>query len=587
MKRKRKTHRKKDTSPKPKAHSPDKDEEDYERPSKPVGDWDDSSYLDFERQLELERRRQDLQRQLALIDQEDAAASAEESEWKGKEKDDDRKVPIVHSKLHPDPSPSTTGGETPTQTVKKKKKKKTDPDGKKVKAKKDGASPRKKDETKRKTSLTGEEEEISQKEENIVKNKARKTIMELIGSSDEDDLPEHQPMERDTRKISRHSDEVISIEHHDSPTRARPGERKRPENEQIRHKRDESKVVKDRRRVELSSDEARYVDDSHPRRPRNTSQEYYPSPDEEDDESRRVRSRVKRPSEGKRAEEEITEDRGRHRSVEERLSSRGPRTPSPPPHAKDDRFYYEEQQEKRPPRGLPTRTPPREPTREDTMYGKNVRDDVVYRKDARGRPDDARGPRTPSDDEGRFSPPPGQGEAKGARYAERDRPPPRREPRERGPVAEQGDQRYPDRPGRGAMDTDYDRRKPREEDSNIRSRRPPDYPRTRDDEYVKQRGRDENYPRDEEFTRPREREQVKSDYQKTKYRDERVEDFPGKPRGRDDGEFTRGRGRDERDVEGRGPPQRDVHRRMHDDPVGHEREPRDDRGRPRSDYQDR
>lgn len=577
LKRKRKTHRKRDGSPKPKPRSPEEDEEDFERPPKTVGDWEDPSDLDFERQLELERRRQDLQRQLALMDEEDAAASAEETEWKGKE-DEKRKVPIIHSKLHPDPSPSTTGGETPTQTVKKKKKKKLDSEGKKTKVKKE-ASPRIKQDTKRKVSSSIDEEEISKKEEAIGKIKVKKTAGEYVGSSDDADLSEHQPVERATRKVSRHIVQARSMERNDSPTRSRPDERKRPEDDQIRHKREQTTPIKDRRKVELSSDEQR--DESHLRRPRNTSQDYYPA-DEQDDENRKVRPRVsggKRHSEGKHVEDVLSEERGRRREVEDRMSSRGPRTPSPPPHPKDDRYYYDEQQEKKLPRG-PPRSPPREPTREES----------VYRKDSRGRPEDphVRGPQTPSDDEARFSPSLAQGEGRVTRYAERDKPPPRRENRERVPISDQVDQRYPDKGGR--IDSDFEKRKPREEE--FRGRRPPDYPRTKDDEHPKHRGRDDNYPRntqDEEFARHRDqREEIKGDYQKGKYRDERAEVFPARPRGREDVEFTRGRGRGERDDEGRVPlPQRDVHRRMHDHPEGHERDARDERGRPRPDYTDR
>ena len=69
-------------------------------------EWEERGELDYERQLSLEKRRQDLQRQLALMDEEDAAREKSDRKVKEVKKDkfEEQKVviPVVHSKLHPE-----------------------------------------------------------------------------------------------------------------------------------------------------------------------------------------------------------------------------------------------------------------------------------------------------------------------------------------------------------------------------------------------------------------------------------------------------------------------------------------------------
>lgn len=596
---------------------------DFERQMKDAENWEDQGgEMDYDRQLELERRRQDLQRQLALIDEEDAAASAEDiDQWKGNEKEEEpKKVPIVHSRLHPEPSagtPSDDGTAPQLTTTKKKKKKKLDSEGEgtKVKKKKE-ASPRRKDEPKRKVVAKADEDVPVRKEippelvERVVKESTG-----YVGSSDDTELAEHHQTKKKVRKklsgVGGREKHVPETHPEGSPPRERVEQpiRKRPEEEEYRHQGGLSphlKPTREKRKSEsaASSDEPviRRTEEGRSRKSRDTA-EYYPSPDEQED-NRKVRSKVvghaRRPpsNERQRAEEGRSEGRAGRREAEERVSSRGPRTPSPPGHVKreDERYYYDDAAEE-PKRKRPTRT--RSPAREDGGYRK----DGTERD--RGRHDDphGRGPRTPPDDETHFSPPPNQAEAtRSNRFSEREKDLPRRErdmSRERGPLNEQGDQRYPDRGGRGHPDGDFDRRRPRDEDVS-RSRRPPpradDYPRGRpqDDDIPRHRGRDEDYPketRDEEFPRQG-RERREDDYQKPKYRDDRPEEYPPKSRARgerDEGEFPHGRGRDDRGDEGRGrPPPRDVHRRPHDEVEGNERDMRDERGRGRTDgYVDR
>ena len=622
-KRKRKTHKKRDSSPKSKHRSPKEDEEDwdtkasivkaFEQQIKDAENWEDQGgEMDYDRQLELERRRQDLQRQLALIDEEDAAASAEDAtpgQWKGNEKEEEpKKVPIVHSRLHPEPSAGTPSddGSVPQLTMtKKKKKKKLDSEGEgtKVKKKKEG-SPRKKEEPKRKV--------IAKEEEMLVRKEIPSDVERVKKDStgDETELLEQHQTKKKVRKTPKSSGSGSRDKHipEGSPPREHIEQpiRKRVEEEEYRHQEGfspQTKPSREKRKSEsaASSDEpvTRRTEEGRSRKSRDTA-EYYPSPDEQED-TRKVRSRVVGPTrrapsnERQRAVEGRSEGRPGRREAEERVNSRGPRTPSPPAHAKreDERYYYEDAAEeakrKRPSRA---RSPAREPAREDG-----------YRKDGtekeRGRHEDphGRGPRTPSDDEAHFSPPPNQAEAtRSNRFSEREKELPRRErdlSRERGPPHEQGDQRYPDRGGRGHPDGDFDRRRPRDEDVP-RGRRPPpraeDYPRGRpqDDDHPRHRGRDDEYPRDardEEF--PRHREGRDDEYQKPKYRDDRPEEYPPRSRARgerDEGEFLRGRGRDDRGEEVRGrPPPRDVHRRPHDEVEGNERDMRDERGRGRTD----
>lgn len=554
VKRKHKS-RKRDGSPKMQSRAPIDDEEDFDRP-KNAEDWEETGDLDFERQLELERRRQDLQRQLALMDEEDAAASSSEPEWKGKEKEEDqRKIPIIHSKLHPNPSPSTPDAETPPQIVKKKKKKRLDGEGKKVKVKKDGASPRKKEEPKQKFCDTTVESGPTKQDTPV---KKKKPIELYTASSEEEDGSDRTPAQRVPKRLR---NVQKTSEQHDQSFQ---DERKKYDDNQTKHKGDELKSVKEKRRFETTPED--HIDDSRTRRAREPTHDYYPSTEEQDEEGRksRVRTAGKRLIDPKQISEGNQDDRS-HRREE---GSRGPRTPSPH-HTRDDRYYYDDNQDdskrKRLPRGS-SQSPPRE----------SARDESMQRKETRG------GPRTPSDDDGHFSPRPNQDSSRGARYNERERgPPPRIDLRER--VSDQADPRYINR-GRSNVDPEFERRRPREDD--LRGRRPPDGVRNREEEYQKHRDRDDNYPRDtresreEEYTRHRgEREPIKDD--RGKYRDERPDDFPTRSRVRDDIDFSRGRNRDDPHDDGRGrPPPRDM-RRIHDGPEGHER---DDRGRPRADY---
>lgn len=99
-------------------------------------DWEDQGELDFQKQLELEKRRQHIKRELALMDQEDAQKDDTPEGHSSRDKEVTRQVPIVHSRLHPAPSPSTIESEMsqpPAQPVKVKKKKKADQKVKKSK----------------------------------------------------------------------------------------------------------------------------------------------------------------------------------------------------------------------------------------------------------------------------------------------------------------------------------------------------------------------------------------------------------------------------------------------------------------------
>lgn len=129
-----------------KQRSPEQEERDWGDEEFDEGrsdlEWEERGELDFERQLNLEKRRQDLQRQLALMDEEEAAR--EKAERKGKEikkeKEEDHKpvIPVVHSKLHPEKSSISPRGEVSpvsSQSTPKKKKKKTEGESKKAKMK--------------------------------------------------------------------------------------------------------------------------------------------------------------------------------------------------------------------------------------------------------------------------------------------------------------------------------------------------------------------------------------------------------------------------------------------------------------------
>lgn len=116
-------------------------EEDYDEGRSDL-DWEERGELDYERQLNLEKRRQDLQRQLALMDEEEALREKAERKVKEpkKEKGEEQKpvIPVVHSKLHPEKSSVSPGDEfspVSSQSTPKKKKKKNDGESKKVKTK--------------------------------------------------------------------------------------------------------------------------------------------------------------------------------------------------------------------------------------------------------------------------------------------------------------------------------------------------------------------------------------------------------------------------------------------------------------------
>ena len=129
-----------------KPRSPEQEErdwgdDDYEEGRNEL-DWEERGELDFERQLILEKRRQDLQRQLALMDEEEAARETAERKVKEPKKDREEEhkpaIPVVHSKLHPEKSSVSPGDEfspVSSQSTPKKKKKKTDGELKKVKSK--------------------------------------------------------------------------------------------------------------------------------------------------------------------------------------------------------------------------------------------------------------------------------------------------------------------------------------------------------------------------------------------------------------------------------------------------------------------
>ena len=130
-----------------KSHSPEQEQknwgdDDSEEERNETLDWEERGELDFERQLNLEKRRQDLQRQLALMDEEEAAREKAERKIREPKKDREEEakpvVPVVHSKLHPEKSSVSPGDEfspVSSQSTPKKKKKKVDGEAKKVKTK--------------------------------------------------------------------------------------------------------------------------------------------------------------------------------------------------------------------------------------------------------------------------------------------------------------------------------------------------------------------------------------------------------------------------------------------------------------------
>jgi hypothetical protein len=277
---------------------------------KDAENWEEQGELDYDRQLELERRRQDLQRQLALMDEEDAAASTEETSWKGIEKEEEqRKVPIVHSRLHPEPSATPPDdGAVPQQTItKKKKKKKLDSEGEgtKIKKKKE-ASPRKKDETKRKVTAKVDEDVSVKKEVAMDVERVKKGSAGYVGSSDDTDLSEHYQTEREVRKTSRSSagggkNRNVPEPRPEGSLAKAPVEepRKRQVEDEYRRKREgfspQPKSSREKRKSEstASSDEPipRQVDEGRPRKSRDHP-EYYPSPDEHEEGNQKIHSKV-------------------------------------------------------------------------------------------------------------------------------------------------------------------------------------------------------------------------------------------------------------------------------------------------------
>lgn len=150
-------------------------------------DWEERGELDFERQLNLEKRRQDLQRQLALMDEEEAAREKDERKVKEtkKEREEEHKpvIPVVHSKLHPEKSSVSPGDEfspVSSQSTPKKKKKKTD-------------SEQKKGKTKHKLSPPGKEP------------KKRKVVTSVVEGSEADIVDER------TRKVSESLQEAAKL----------------------------------------------------------------------------------------------------------------------------------------------------------------------------------------------------------------------------------------------------------------------------------------------------------------------------------------------------------------------------------------
>ena len=145
-------------------------------------EWEERGELDYERQLNLEKRRQDLQRQLALMDEEEEAAR-EKSDRKIKEvkkdKGEEQKlfIPVVHSKLHPEKSSVSPGDElssVSSQSTPKKKKKKTEGELKKAKTKRK-LSPSEKELKKRKSAKPVAESA----ETDIIDERRRKIPSEL------------------------------------------------------------------------------------------------------------------------------------------------------------------------------------------------------------------------------------------------------------------------------------------------------------------------------------------------------------------------------------------------------------------------
>lgn len=127
-----------------KPRSPEQEEKEWgdENYDQPGLDWEERGELDFERQLNLEKRRQDLQRQLALMDEEEAAREKAERKVKEpkKEREEEHKpvIPVVHSKLHPEKSSASPADEfspVSSQSTPKKKKKKAEGEPKKMKTK--------------------------------------------------------------------------------------------------------------------------------------------------------------------------------------------------------------------------------------------------------------------------------------------------------------------------------------------------------------------------------------------------------------------------------------------------------------------
>ncbi|XP_048588034.1 zinc finger CCCH domain-containing protein 13 isoform X2 [Nematostella vectensis] len=579
-KRKKKSHKKRDSTPEAAPSSPGV------LAARTAMQWEDQGELDYQKQLALEKRRQDLQRQLALMDEEDAAV---DDGWEGKEvrkearrqEEEHRKVTVVHSKLHPEQSvtpPASTSPSAPPPAATEKKKKKREGDGK-VKVKKDG-SPRRKDEEKRKVT-TDEEDRGAEK----IKSKDSISEEERVAERPPKKTPQkRRPMEEPDYRSLPVQDDVRSRSVEGEPARK---ERSSPER----------RMGKQRRDVTLDWEEPlpRHVDE-RPRRPHDhhadpydshaIAEEYPRGRDQGREEGRRDMTpeshrrgppsrhdRAPPPAskriptgEGHRAEEARSAERGRRREGER--GSSGPRTPSPDrgrqrtPEGAAGRYYDEGPDDKleypvKGGRGRGPRTPPGDPTYEHT----------------RGPPPErhARPPRTPpSDHDDRPFSPIEQEANRSNRFSERDGEFSRRQ---REPEAMARDNSYPDR---ARSDGDYDRRGSR--DNETRGAKPvEDYPRSRPRDESFERGRPRDN-RDDDYSRGRENKE--EDYPKGRHRDERPEEFPR--RGRDEPEFVRPRGRDDGGKPSREPP-RDQHRRPYDDPGGLERESRGERDARRDD----
>lgn len=621
-KRKKKTRKKRDVSPmvitKPRSPAEQTEswheweEPEYEaedRGNKSDLDWEDQGELDFERQLALEKRRQDLQRQLAQMDEEEAAQEKTEIDVRDvkKDREEQRSVPVVHSRLHPESASSSPPDEpssASSQSTPKKKKKKVDPDAKK------GKSPFSK-ERKRKLPravpdlLEPKAREVS--ETSLMKVKSKK--LHLPPQDDEEiHFSEPRTADRDSKKIlkSHEKSKEGRGESHDQYRSPLPPSEEvmrrddaREMKERTAHGFDDSRDRADRTRRRVSPSEEHDIH-SHrdhgeertrrsregpgdiPRRALREGADESHKHRKDKDEGLRKQERLSSPAEVRRKEdheevrhgEEIQpEGRGRRRHMEGGSRLSGPRTPSPehsptrgprtpPPDAPEDRHYHA--QDSRKPHTPPktTRHGPRTPPGEPSFEGERHPRDEGRSRGGQSPPRHQRGPRTPPDSERFLSP------------TLRDSDRPRRTKDESEEFREEhvtfdregahhkkgregGERRgevHKVRPGgvedfprdraRGEVDLEYQRRRTREADEHQKTR-------THD-------GRIREEPRDVE-RRHDEREDA---HQRARPRAEPRDDDHQRRRDERDDEFSRGRGREEREGEhGRGRV-RDVPRRQ-------------------------